>query len=149
MISPVVYVFEAKQKLIDWLSQTDPDFLECVRGPSVWVGQESDSSLDSPGTKLVKMKILYFLWLLRSWDNLLDRLPAGSTVSLATFDEFWTARRMEADGDLDDLRCGAEKYDGRFLSLVGNKDLDSCTMEMKNGHEAAKGAEESPQIAVD
>ncbi|MFO0967459.1 MAG: hypothetical protein U0793_18020 [Gemmataceae bacterium] len=126
-----VYIVEAKNRLVQWLKDSDPDLLECLRGPFAWTAKESSSSMDDlPHERLAKFKVLYFLWLLRSYD-VLAHLPPGSRLSLDDFDEFWTVQRFEVEGDLADLRSGANRYDLGVVLPTGNPTIDAWIREMK------------------
>jgi hypothetical protein len=113
------------------LKDSDPDLLECLKGPLVWTAKESASSRDDlPEERLARFKVLCFLWLLRSY-SILAHLPPGSRLSLEDFDEFWTARRIEVEGDLADLRCGADAYDFGAVLPTGSPAIDAWVWEMK------------------
>lgn len=130
MIYTVIYIIEAKNRLVEWLKDSDPDLLECLKGPYAWTARESTSSDDLPDEKLAKFKVLFFLWLHRSY-NLLTSLPPGSTLSFNTFDDFWTTRRIEVEGELADLRCGVDEYDFDALLPTNNPSVDAWVQEMK------------------
>src|ERR671924_316906 len=104
MLHSVVYIVVAKRRLIELLEDSNPELLECLKGPSAWIAKESAASMDDlPDERLIKFKILYFLWLLRSYCDLLTHLPPGSGISLNIFDELWDVHRIEVEGDLIDL----------------------------------------------
>lgn len=139
MIAPVVYIFRPTPYLVEWLDRADPDFLDCLRGPSVWLAKEGGQALHPPAVRLAKAKLLYFMWLLRSWDGLLSRLPPGSSVSLETFDRCWAAERVEADGGVDDLLSGVPGYALDRLEPTGDPVLDGWIDGIKRDVGAAAG----------
>lgn len=131
MIASVAYIFRPTPYLVEWLSRNNPDFLDCVQEPSVWLDQEGGPAVHSPGLRLSKAKVLYFMWLLRSWDGLLSKLPPGSSISLQTFDRCWTAERVESDGRVDDLLIGLPGYALERFEPTGSPAIDQWIEGLK------------------
>lgn len=108
-------MIEAKDRLIRYLENSDPDLLECIRGPMAWTSRESGSSAATPMEKIANFKSLFLLWLEREY-NFLHYLPPSAKLSMALFDDFWIVRRLIATGDMSDLQAG----------VVGKLNGDAC-----------------------
>ena len=129
MVHTAVYFVEAKPSLVEWLKQSNSDLLKCLQGPFLWTAQEDGYSLESE--RLAKFKVLFFLWLVWSYSTLMESLPPGSTVSLSTFDDLWSARRFSVEGDLADLQSGFANYKFSAVFPTGNRAIDGWVQEMK------------------
>lgn len=125
MLFTVIYIVESTYRLVELWKDEKPSLLECLRGPLVWVASEGASSMaDLPEERLAKFKIKYLLWAIRSY-GILNHIPIGSRGSLELFDEFWTARRIEVEGDVTELNYGLDTHAFETVLPTGNAAIDS------------------------
>jgi hypothetical protein len=129
MTEDVIYLVEPKEVLLARLGHdADPDLTDLL----AWRAEEGDGWTSD--ARLARVKIQHLVWLSANVDDLFGFLPEGSTLSLQTFDSFWTCRRIAVIGDVANFRrdIGKVNFDG--VEPTGNKVVDEWIRLTKEEH---------------
>ncbi|MCA9108092.1 MAG: hypothetical protein KDA83_21980 [Planctomycetales bacterium] len=119
-LPPTVYIVEPNEQLLSQVFPTE-SLRDCVAQPKAWQNEEGPSELTNNDRVIIaKQVILAYFLSFEEFDEMLGR----PMVSEATFDRYWSIRRLSIDGGFHHLAEYAKRIErSRFIS-TGNSFLD-------------------------
>jgi hypothetical protein len=119
MKETVAYLVESTTRLNELVGpDPDPDLVE----PTIWLADEGDGWPVS--ARIAKVKLLFLQWIETQVEDTFTYLPRDAKWSIGTFDEFWSIRRIDVNGTVQDLVKEVGTYPVRHPEPTGITQVD-------------------------
>lgn len=120
LFPPTIYVVDPKPS-ISTLAFPSESLRDLVAETKVWQNDEGASGLLECDRETIAKNVIlaYFL----SFDEF-DEMLGRPEISAATFDKYWSIRRLPIEGKLDHLAEYAGRLNQDRFASTGNHDLD-------------------------
>lgn len=128
---PTIYIVEPTQELLS-MEIPSQTIRSCVSETKVWQNNEGASDL-LPDNRCTIAKYLFLSYFLSFRE--FDALLGFPQVSEATFDKYWSLRRLCVDGSFHHLNERSKRMEKNRISSTGHVQLDQIVMKTIDGND--------------